>query len=725
MGLLRFKSVFRANNRANISFDSENIRLSRVFGDNVFNKKVMQEYLTSEVCDKINNIRKNNNFSIDKDIADSIAQGIKNWAVSKGVSNYTHWFQPLTGVTAEKHDSFLSMFEGSQVIEKFEGDMLVKQEPDASSLPSGGVRTTFEARGYTAWDPSSPPFILGNTLCIPTVYVSYKGESLDNKVPLLKSLKSLNKAALDVVNIFDNDVDYVYPTLGWEQEFFLIDIDLYNSRPDLVLTGKSLLGHAPAKGQQLSDHYFGSIPTRAMEFMKDVELEALKLGIPIKTSHNEVAPNQFEFASIFEEVNLSVDHNVLFMNLMDQVAKRHNFKVIFNEKPFDGVNGSGKHSNWSMSTDTGANLLNTKGDTLRFLLFFISIIKSVSRYPNVLRASIASAGNDSRLGLNEAPPAIVSVFIGDKLFDILTKLEKSEYTDKDMMVDNKTMKIFDSIPDILLDNTDRNRTSPFAFTGNKFEFRAVGSSHNCSMAITAINTIVANQLTAFKKDFDVLVSKGKSRDKAILDILKSYVNESKKAIFEGDGYSQEWIDIAKDKGLPNLRTCPEALQAMLDKDYIDVFKRNNVMTEQEVKLRYEVYMENYVLNTQIESRVLGDLARNHIIPISIKYQNDLLDNCLKMRELFKDEYETLAKEQIDLIKRMSDHINKVSNMVISMIKERKRANKLEDIKDKAFDYCFKVKPYFEKIRYSVDKLEFMVDDNIWPLTKYRELLFIK
>ena len=722
--MLRFKSIFNANNRVANSY-KDDVRLSSIFEENVFNNKAMKEYLTDELYNRIKNSRINNNFSIGKDFADSIAQGIKNWAISKGATSYTHWFQPLTGVTAEKHDSFLSISEGAEVIEKFEGDMLVKQEPDASSLPSGGTRTTFEARGYTAWDPSSPPFVIGKTLCIPTVYVSYNGRSLDNKVPLLKSLKSLNKAALDIVKIFDKDVDYIYPTLGWEQEFFLIDIDLFNSRPDLALTGRSLLGHASAKGQQLNDHYFGFIPSRVMNFMKDLEIQALKLGIPIKTCHNEVAPNQFEFASIFEEVNLAVDHNVLFMNLMEQIAIKHKFKVVFNEKPFKGVNGSGKHNNWSLSTNTGDNLLNPKDNNLRFLLFFTSIIKAVNDNPNVLRVSTASIGNDNRLGLNEAPPSIISVFIGEQLFSILDKLEKDESIDKNLLTKNKTMKIFDIIPDIILDNTDRNRTSPFAFTGNKFEFRAVGSSHNCSSAVTAINTIVTDQLVSFKKDFDELISKGKSRDKAILSILKKYVKDSKKVIFEGDGYSQQWVEMAEKRGLPNLSTTPEALQNMLEPNYIELFSRNNVMTEDEVKLRYKVYMENYVLKMQIESRVLGDLARNHIVPISIKYQNTLLDNCLKIKKLFKDKYTVLAKEQIRLTENISEHIEKISYLVNSMINERKKANKIEDIKDKTFYYCYNVRPYLEKIRYSVDKLEFMVDDNIWPLTKYRELLFIK
>ncbi|WP_395077791.1 glutamine synthetase III, partial [Flavobacterium sp.] len=657
--------------------------------------------------------------------------GMKEWALSKGVTHYTHWFQPLTGTTAEKHDAFFeTSYDGSDPVEKFGGAQLVQQEPDASSFPNGGIRNTFEARGYTAWDPTSPAFIFGTTLCIPTVFISYTGEALDYKTPLLRALNAVDEAATDVCKYFDKNVKKVTATLGWEQEYFLIDIALANSRPDIIMTGRTLLGHTSAKGQQLDDHYFGSIPTRALNYMRELEQECMYLGIPVKTRHNEVAPNQFELAPIFEETNLAVDHNSLLMDVMQKVAERHDFKVLFHEKPFKGVNGSGKHNNWSMATDTGINLLSpgkTPMSNLQFLSFFINTIKAVNDYEQLLRAAIATATNDHRLGANEAPPAIISVFIGQQLTKVLAELEgvsagklsPEEKTDLKLNVVGK-------IPDVLLDNTDRNRTSPFAFTGNKFEFRAVGSSANCANAMTTLNTIVAKQLKDFKKEVDTLIdTKDMKKDDAIFNVLREYIKNSKKILFEGDGYSDAWEKEAKKRGLSNFKTTPLALKAKVSQQALDLFKEMHVMNHIEVEARYEIELEEYTKKIQIEGRVLGDIARNHVIPTAIKYQNTLIENVKGLKDIFGEDFKKIGKEQIVLIREISEHIEGINTKVEEMTEARKKANVLTDAQKMAEMYCDTVKPHFEEIREHCDKLELLVDNETWTLTKYRELLFTK
>jgi glutamine synthetase len=656
---------------------------------------------------------------------------MKEWALSKGVTHYTHWFQPLTGTTAEKHDAFFeTSYDGSDPIEKFGGGQLVQQEPDASSFPNGGIRNTFEARGYTAWDPTSPAFIFGTTLCIPTVFISYTGEALDYKTPLLRALNAVDEAASDVCKYFDKNVKKVTATLGWEQEYFLIDAALANSRPDLVMTGRTLLGHASAKGQQLDDHYFGSIPSRALNFMRELEEECMLLGIPVKTRHNEVAPNQFELAPIFEETNLAVDHNSLLMDVMNKVGERHDFKVLFHEKPFKGVNGSGKHNNWSLATDTGVNLLSpgkTPMSNLQFLTFFINTIKAVNDYEELLRASIATASNDHRLGANEAPPAIISVFIGQQLSKVLAELEGVS-TGK-LSPEEKTdlkLNVVGKIPDVMLDNTDRNRTSPFAFTGNKFEFRAVGSNANCANAMTTLNAIVAKQLIDFKSAVDALIEqKGLKKDEAIFNVLREYIKVTKNILFEGDGYSEAWEKEAKKRGLSNHKTTPEALKAKVSKKALDLFKQLNVMNHVEVEARYEIELEEYTKKIQIEGRVLGDIARNNVIPTAIRYQNTLIENVRGLKEIFGAEYEKLAKEQIAIIRQISGHIEGINSKVEAMTEARKKANVLVDAQKMAETYCASVKPYFDEIRVHCDKLELLVDDEIWTLTKYRELLFTR
>jgi glutamine synthetase len=656
---------------------------------------------------------------------------MKEWALSKGVTHYTHWFQPLTGTTAEKHDAFFETFpDGSDPVEKFGGSQLVQQEPDASSFPNGGIRNTFEARGYTAWDPTSPAFIFGTTLCIPTVFVSYTGEALDNKTPLLRALNAIDAAAIDVAKYFDKNVKRVTPTLGWEQEYFLVDSALANSRPDLLATGRTLLGHTAAKGQQLDDHYFGSIPTRVLTYMRDLENECMLLGIPVKTRHNEVAPNQFELAPIFEEINLAVDHNSLLMDVMQKVGERHDFKVLFHEKPFKGVNGSGKHNNWSLATDTGINLLSpgkTPMSNLQFLTFFINTIKAVHDNEELLRASIASASNDHRLGANEAPPAIISVFIGQQLTKVLAELEG--VSNGKLSPEEKTdlkLNVVGKLPDVLLDNTDRNRTSPFAFTGNKFEFRAVGSSANCAVSMTTLNTIVAKQLKDFKKEVDTLIEKKDlKKDEAIFNVLREYIKQTKAILFEGDGYSEAWEKEAKKRGLSNHKTTPEALKAKVSIKAIDLFGEMGVMNHVEVESRYEIELEEYVKKIQIEGRVLGDIARNHVVPTAIRYQNVLIENVKGLKEIFGASFEKIAKEQISLIKEISEHIEGINTKVEAMTEERKKANALTNTEKMAAAYCDKVKPYFEEIRYHADKLELLVDDELWTLTKYRELLFTK
>lgn len=729
MSNLRFQALKDASDRKPVKFE-ESGKKSVLFGSNVFNDKAMKQFLTSDAYKGVKDAIQHGT-KIDRKLADYIAMGMKEWALSKGVTHYTHWFQPLTGTTAEKHDAFFeTSYDGSDPVEKFGGGQLVQQEPDASSFPNGGIRNTFEARGYTAWDPTSPAFIFGTTLCIPTVFISYTGEALDYKTPLLRALNAVDEAATDVCKYFDKNVKKVTATLGWEQEYFLVDASLANSRPDLMLTGRTLLGHTSAKGQQLDDHYFGSIPSRALAFMRELEEECMLLGIPVKTRHNEVAPNQFELAPIFEETNLAVDHNSLLMDVMSKVGERHDFKVLFHEKPFKGVNGSGKHNNWSMATDTGVNLLSpgkTPMSNLQFLSFFINTIKAVQEYEELLRASIATASNDHRLGANEAPPAIISVFIGDQLTKVLEELEG--VSKGKLSPEEKTdlkLNVVGKIPDVMLDNTDRNRTSPFAFTGNKFEFRAVGSSANCANAMTTLNSIVAKQLREFKREVDTLIEKKDlKKDEAIFNVLREYIKETKNILFEGDGYSDAWEKEAKKRGLSNHKTTPSALKAKISKKALDLFKELNVMNHVEVEARYEIELEEYTKKIQIEGRVLGDIARNHVIPTAIRYQNTLIENVRGLKEIFGKDFEKIAKEQISLIKEISAHIEGINSNVEAMTEARKKANALTDAQKMAEMYCDKVKPYFDVIREHCDKLELLVDDEIWTLTKYRELLFTR
>lgn len=729
MNNIRSRALQQSSTRTTIEV-KELDKKSVIFGTNVFNDKAMRQYLTKEAHQAVKDAI-GNGSKIDRKVADYVAMGMKEWALSKGVTHYTHWFQPLTGTTAEKHDAFFeTSFDGSDPVEKFGGSQLVQQEPDASSFPNGGIRNTFEARGYTAWDPTSPAFIYGTTLCIPTIFVSYTGEALDNKTPLLRALHALDEAATGVVKYFDKNVKHVSATLGWEQEYFLVDSALANSRPDILLTGRTLLGHTSAKGQQLEDHYFGSIPSRVLNYMRDLENECMLLGIPVKTRHNEVAPNQFELAPIFEEINLAVDHNSLLMDVMNKVAERHYFKVLFHEKPFKGVNGSGKHNNWSLATDTGINLLSpgkTPMSNLQFLTFFINTIKAVYKNEELLRASIASASNDHRLGANEAPPAIISVFIGQQLTKVLAELEGVS-TGK-LSPEEKTdlkLNVVGKLPDVLLDNTDRNRTSPFAFTGNKFEFRAVGSSANCANAMTTLSAIVAQQLKEFKTEVDALIEKNDlKKDEAIFNILREYIKETKAILFEGDGYSDAWEKEAKKRGLSNHKTTPEALKAKVSKKTIELFEGLNIMNHTEIEARYEIELEEYTKKIQIEGRVLGDISRNHVIPTAIRYQNILIENVKGLKEIFGSSYEKVAAEQINIIKQISENIEGINTKVEAMTNERKKANKETSIEKMASMYCNKVKPYFEEIRKHADDLELLIDDELWTLTKYRELLFTK
>jgi len=706
-------------------------KISAIFGENVFTIQKARHFLSDEAYKSLASSIKGGK-KIDRTLASHIANGIRSWAESKGVTHFTHWFQPLTGSTAEKHDSFFTIKGDGTSIEEFDGAALIQQEPDASSFPSGGLRATFEARGYTAWDPSSPPFIIeigqGKTLCIPTIFVSYTGESLDYKAPLLKALEALNKSAVEVCHYFDKNVTKVAATLGWEQEYFVIDEGLANARPDLIQCGRTLFGAAPAKGQQLDDHYFGSIPERVYSFMRDYEGECYKLGIPLRTRHNEVAPAQFEAAPIFEEVSVAVDHNCLLMDVMDRVARRHNLKVLLHEKPFAGINGSGKHNNWSMATDTGVNLLSpgkTPKTNLMFLTFFVNTIKAVHDYADLLRASIASAGNDYRLGANEAPPAIISVFVGQYLSSVLNEIE-SRVSDKFDEQDEAILKldIHRSIPELLLDNTDRNRTSPFAFTGNKFEFRAVGSSANCANAMTSLNSIMAETLKQFKLDVDGLIEKGEKKEIAIMHIIQKYIVESKSVLFEGDGYSDDWEKEAEKRKLPNVRTTPQALDAMVTNKAKKLFESNGVYTHPELEARHEIELEKYIKKVQIEARIMGDLALNHILPPAIKYQNELLLNIngLKAAGLKESAY----KSQLSILTILSDHIQIIYEKVNALVEARKVANAIEDTRTKAIAYNTTVKDaYFDEIRYHVDKLEHLVDDEFWTLPKYREMLLLR
>ena len=728
MATLRFRAINEALSRKPIPVE-EPARRSSIFGKNVFNELAMRQFLTKDSYDSVIDATVNGS-KINRNIADHISTGMKEWAITKGATHYTHWFQPLTGSTAEKHDAFFETTEDGQAIEKFGGGQLVQQEPDASSFPNGGIRNTFEARGYTAWDPTSPAFIYGTTLCIPTVFVSYTGEALDNKTPLLRSLQVLDTAATSVAKYFDKNVTKTIATLGWEQEYFLIDKAMASSRPDITLTGRTLLGHEVAKGQQLDDHYFGSIPTRALDYMRDLETECMLLGIPVKTRHNEVAPNQFELAPIFEEANLAVDHNSLLMDIMEKVAERHHFKVLFHEKPFKGINGSGKHNNWSLSTNTGINLLSpskTPKRNLQFLTFFINTIKAVNDYEELMRSSIASANNDHRLGANEAPPAIISVFIGTQLTNALDELEK--VTNGRLSPEEKTdlkLNVVGKIPEILLDNTDRNRTSPFAFTGNKFEFRAVGSTANCATPMTVLNAIVAKQLIEFKKSVDTLIEeKEMKKDDAIFNVLREYVKDSKRIRFEGDGYGKAWEIEAKKRGLSNHRSTPEALKAKVAEKTIALYEELNIMSRVEIEARYEIKVEEYSMRIQIEGRVLGDIARNHVIPTAIKYQNVLIKNVQGLKDIYGSDFKRLSKEQLKLIEKISEHIEKINMGITDMIEERKKANKIDSSEKCAEAYCEKVKPYFDTIRYHCDKLELLVDDELWPLSKYREMIMLK
>ena len=728
MSTLRFHALKQSLDRLPIPITGE-VKQSDIFGTNVFGFKTMRQFLTKEAFSSLMRAVDKGD-KINRSIADQIASSMKDWAMAKGVTHYTHWFQPLTGATAEKHDAFFETVGNGEALERFEGNQLVQQEPDASSFPNGGIRNTFEARGYTAWDPTSPAFIYGTTLCIPTVFVAYTGEALDYKTPLLRALNSVDQAATDVSRYFDKTVKKVTASLGWEQEYFLIDKALVASRPDIEMSGRTLLGHSSAKDQQLDDHYFGTIPARALNFMRELETESMLLGIPVKTRHNEVAPNQFELAPIYEEANLAVDHNSLVMDVMQKVADRHNFKVLFHEKPFAGVNGSGKHNNWSLSTDNGINLLapgKTPMSNLQFLTFFINTIKAVHDNEELLRACIASATNDHRLGANEAPPAIMSVFIGAQLTKVLHELEG--VTKGKLSPEEKTdlkLNVVGKIPEILLDNTDRNRTSPFAFTGNKFEFRAVGSTANCANPMTVLNSIVARQLIDFKSEVDSLISKKDlKKDEAIFNVLREYIKTSRNILFEGNGYGGDWEKEAVKRGLSNNKNTPDALKVKIDPKTIALYESLNVMNKVEIEARYDIEIEEYVHIIQIEGRSLGDIARNHVIPTAVKYQNILIDNVKGLKDIYGKDFKQYASEQLLLIAEISKRIEAINSGVTKMTNERKKANSVDDTTKKAKIYCSKVKPLFDDIRYHCDKLELLIDDELWPLAKYRELLFTK
>ncbi len=725
----RFTALQEALQHVPLNTEEIPSKVSDFYGVNVFSDRAMREYLPDDVYKSISdNIDKSE--KIDKKIADQVASAMRAWAISKGATHYTHWFQPLTGATAEKHDAFFTPTSDNRSIEQFGGGQLVQQEPDASSLPSGGLRNTFEARGYTAWDPSSPAFILDKTLCIPTIFISYTGYSLDFKTPLLKALSQIDKISTEVCQLFDRSITKVISTLGWEQEYFLIDEALYFARPDLTLTGRTLTGHIPAKGQQLEDHYFGAIPPRISAFMREFEYESWKLGIPVKTRHNEVAPNQYELAPVFEETNIAIDHNQLVMVIMDKIARKHKFRILFHEKPYAEINGSGKHNNWSLATNTGKNLLSpghTPKTNLLFLTFFVNIIRAVYKHADLLRASIASAGNDHRLGANEAPPAIISVFIGSQLTKVLQDIEQ-KVKDRKLTPDEKTeLKLnIGKIPQIILDNTDRNRTSPVAFTGNKFEFRAVGAGANCAPAMITLNTILADQLKQFKNTLEEYMEKGQDKDEAIFKILRDYITESKPILFEGNGYSPEWVEEAKKRGLSNLKNTPEALQAFVSDSTKKLFSENQILTGEELEARLEIRSEAYAKSIQIESRVLADIAGNHIIPTAIRYQSILVENVKGLKEILSEEqFNEQAQLQKGIIEKISDHIIQIRKDVKEMIDKRKEANAIANAAQRATFYCNEVKPYFDRIRYHVDKLEILVDDEMWTLPKYREMLFVK
>ena len=728
--VLRFKAVEEAFKKKALCVEAPKQRVPEYYGKYVFNRKAMAKYLSKDTMKAIQNAV-DNGQTLERGIADHVAAGMRRWAMELGATHYTHWFQPLTDGTAEKHDSFIDYENGpgEDVIEDFSGKLLAQAEPDASSFPNGGIRSTFEARGYTAWDPSSPAFVIEDTLCIPTIFISYTGELLDLKAPLLKALNSVDKAATAVCQYFDPNVKKVYSYLGWEQEYFLIDEGLYATRPDLLLTGRTLLGHESAKNQQLEDHYFGAVPSRVAAFMKDLEFEAYKYGIPLKTRHNEVAPNQFELAPIFGETNLAVDENLLIMSLMRKVARRHSFRVLMHEKPFAGVNGSGKHNNWSLGTNTGVGLFTpgkTPQENLQFITFVVNSLMAVYKNNALLKASIMTAQNAHRLGANEAPPAIVSAFLGTQISAVLDKLENSTSDEAIVMDDKKRLSLgIAHIPEVLLDNTDRNRTSPFAFTGNRFEFRAVGSSANCSSAMIALNAAMAAQLIEFKTSVDAKIAAGATKDKAIFEVLKEYIKISKPIRFDGNGYSEEWKIEAHKRGLDCETSVPEIYKAYTSKQSVELFAKTGVLTEKELHARNEVKWETYTKKIQIEARVLGDLCLNHIIPVATRYQSLLLDNVSKIKKIYPEKFETLGGMNSALIEEIALHLTAIKTNVDAMVEERKVANKIDHEYDKAVAYHDKVLPYFEVIRYHVDNLELIVDDEMWTLPKYRELLFIR
>ncbi len=729
MAELRFSALREVFTRQAIKPDLPSEKISEFFGINVFDLPKMERYLPRGTYESVKEAI-DKGISISREVADKVATGMKAWAIARGATHYTHWFHPLTDATAEKHDAFIERNDYDGLVESFSGELLVQQEPDASSFPSGGIRNTFEARGYTAWDVSSPAFIVGTTLCIPTVFVSYTGDALDYKTPLLKALNTLDKAAVDVCRYFDKNVERVIATLGWEQEYFLIDEALYYARPDLVLADRTLMGHQSSKDQQLADHYFSSIPERVMAYMEEFEMEAYKLGIPVKTRHNEVAPNQFECAPLYEEANLSVDHNQLIMDIMKRVARKHKFRVLFHEKPFAGINGSGKHNNWSMATDTGVNLLapakNPRGN-MQFLTFLVNVIKAVNDNQDLLRASVLTETNSYRLGGNEAPPAIMSVFLGSYLSGMLDDIVEKVTGNKMTPSEKTELKLgIGKIPEILLDNTDRNRTSPFAFTGNRFEFRAVGSSASCAPAMIVLNAVVSDTLRTFKGEVDNLIDRGVKKDEAIFQVLKKYIVESTRIRFEGDGYSDKWEKEAMKRGLTNIKSVPESLEKYFTDSAVRVLIDGGIFTKRELEGRVDVEFEKYTKKVQIEARVLGDLAINHIVPTAVRYMTNMLENIKSLRMVFSEiEYERLAGARKEMVVTISDHISMIKKMVNEMIEERKKANVIDDIKEKALAYETNVKPYLNTIRYHIDKLELIVDNEIWPLPKYRELLFTR
>lgn len=726
---LRFQVVEEAFNKKAIEVNVPNERPSEYFGKNVFNREKMYKYLPTDVYAKLVDVI-DNGTRLDRSIADAVATGMKEWAMENGVTHYTHWFQPLTEGTAEKHDAFVEHDGKGGMVESFSGKLLVQQEPDASSFPNGGIRNTFEARGYSAWDPTSPVFIMDDTLCIPTIFISYTGEALDYKAPLLRALRAIDSAATDVCHLFYPEVKKVQTNLGWEQEYFLVDESLYSARPDLVLTGRTLMGHESAKNQQMDDHYFGTIPDRVQAFMKDLEIQALELAIPCKTRHNEVAPNQFELAPIYEECNLAVDHNMLLMSLMKKIARKHGFRVLLHEKPFDGVNGSGKHNNWSLSADNGKLLYSpgkTPEENLRFITFIVETLMGVYKHNGLLKASIMSATNAHRLGANEAPPAIISSFLGEQLTEVLNHIEESDKDELFNLKGKQGMELdIPQIPQLIIDNTDRNRTSPFAFTGNRFEFRAIGSEANCASAMIALNTAVAESLNDFKKRVDTLILRGEPKISAIIDVLREDIKTCKPIRFDGNGYSDEWIEEAKKRGLDTERSCPVIFERYLDSESIKMFENMKVMSKKELEARNEVKWETYVKTVQIEARVMGDLSMNHIIPVATHYQSQLAKNVAYLRDIFDaDKAKKLSARNMKIIEEIAERTEKIEKYVEELVNARKIANKIDHIEKRAIAYHDKVEPKMELIRHEIDCLEMIVEDELWTLPKYRELLFIR